>query len=114
MVQYSSRVSIATDSDVIFLCQRRPDDQIVVELTDEDFALTAAETAATYEELKDFVLSHFGFRVTSLYISQIKRKCGLPVGECYYHPKNPNPVIPQCPPIKEAAIREALKHYQML
>ena len=65
--------------------------------------ITAAETAATYEELKDFVLSHFGFRVTSLYISQVKRKCGLPVGECYYHPKNPNPIIPQCPPVKEAA-----------
>ena len=104
----------AVDSNVIFLCQRRPDDQIVVELTDQDFALTAAETAATYEELKDFVLSHFGFRVTSLYISQIKRKCGLPVGECYYHPKNPNPVIPQCPPVKEAAIREALRYYQMI
>ena len=94
--------------------QRRPDDQIVVELTDEDFALTAAETAATYDELKDYVLLHFGFRVTSLYISQVKRKCGLPVGECYYHPKNPNPVIPQCPPIKEAAIKQALQHYQMI
>ena len=86
----------------------------MVELTDEDFALTAAETAATYEELKTFVLSHFGFRVTSLYISQVKRKCGLPVGECYYHPKNPNPIIPQCPPVKEAAIKEALQHYQMI
>ena len=86
----------------------------MVELTDEDFALTAAETAATYDELKDYVLLHFGFRVTSLYISQVKRKCGLPVGECYYHPKNPNPVIPQCPPIKEAAIKQALQHYQMI
>ena len=85
-----------------------------MELTDEDFALTAAEAAATYEELKAFVKTHYGFKITSLYISQVKRKCGLPVGECYYHPKNPNPVIPQRPPIKEAAIREALRHYQMI
>jgi len=96
------------------LCQHRPDDQIEVELTDEDFALTAAETAATYEELKAFVKARYGFKISSLYISQVKRKCGLPVGECYYHPKNPNPVIPQCPPEKEAAIRAALEHFQML
>ena len=103
-----------TVSRVIFLCQHRPDDQIEVELTDADFALTAAETAATYEELKAFVKARYGFKITSLYISQVKRKCGLPVGECYYHPKNPNPVIPQCPPEKEVAIRAALRHYQMI
>ena len=61
-----------------------------------------------------FVKARYGFKITSLYISQVKRKCGLPVGECYYHPKNPNPVIPQCPPEKEAAIRAALEHFQML
>ena len=103
-----------TVSHVIFLCQHRPDDQIEVELTDADFALTATETAATYEELKAFVKTRYDFKVTSLYISQVKRKCGLPVGECYYHPKNPNPVIPQCPPEKETAIRAALQHFQML
>ena len=86
----------------------------MVELTDEDFALTAAETAATYQEIQSYVQSSFGFKVSTLYISQIKRKCGLPVGECYFHPKNPNPVIPQCPPEKESAIRAALQHFQML
>ena len=96
------------------MCQHRPDDQIEVELTDKDFALTAAESAATYEELKAYVKARYGFKISSLYISQVKRKCGLPVGECYYHPKNPNPVIPQCPPEKEAAIRAALQHFQML
>lgn len=101
-------------SSVIFLCQRRPDDQITVDLYAEDFALTAAETAATYDELKAFVEAHYGFKVTSLYISQVKRKCGLPVGECCCHPKKANPVIPQCPPEKEASIREALRHYQMI
>lgn len=85
-----------------------------MELTDEDFALTAAETAATYEELKAFVKARYGFKITSLYISQVKRKCGLPVGECYYHPKKANPVIPQCPPEKEQAIKEALRYYQMV
>ena len=61
-----------------------------------------------------YVKTHYGFKITSLYISQVKRKCGLPVGECYYHPKNPNPVIPQCPPEKEAAIRAAPRHFQMI
>ena len=103
-----------TVSRVIFLCQHRPDDQITVDLYAEDFALTAAEAAATYEELKAFVKARYGFKTTSLYISQVKRKCGLPVGECYYHPKKANPVIPQCPPEKEVAIREALQHYQMI
>ncbi len=85
-----------------------------MDLYAEDFALTAAETATTYDELRAFVKAHYGFKVTSLYISQVKRKCGLPVGECYYHPKNPNPVIPQCPPEKEQAIKGARRHYQMI
>ena len=76
--------------------------------------LTAAESAATYEEIKDFVQENFGFQVTSLQIAQTKRSLGLPVGANYNPSKKDTHHIPQCPPEKEAAIRTALEHFQML
>lgn len=69
---------------------------------------------ATYPQIKEYVLEHTGLKVSSLYISQVKRKCGLEVGQNYNLSKKENPKVPQCPPEKEAAIREALNHFGML
>ena len=64
---------------------------------------------ATYGQIKDYVLEHSGLRVSNLYISQIKRKCGIEVGKNYNLPKSEDSRQPQCPQEKEKAIREAFK-----
>lgn len=69
---------------------------------------------ATYEQIKVYVLEKFGLKVSNLYISQIKRKCGLEVGQNYNLAKKENAKVPQCPPEKEAAIREAFKYFGMV
>ena len=69
---------------------------------------------ATYGQIKEYVLEKHGLKVSSLYISQVKRKCGLDVGQNYNLSKKEDAKVPQCPPEKEAAIMEALKHFQML
>lgn len=69
---------------------------------------------ATYQEIKDYVKEQTGLSVSSLYIAQIKRKCGLDVGQNYNLAKNDDAKVPQCPPEKEVAIREALKYFGMI
>lgn len=76
--------------------------------------LTAAESKATYEEIKDYVLEHTGLKVSSLYIAQVKEKCGIKERENYNLPKSENSRQPKCSPEKEEAIREALEHFQMI
>ena len=80
----------------------------------EDADLTAAESKATYEQIKDYALNTYGFQVTSLQIAQTKRKYGLPVGSNYNVSKKETPIVPKCPSEKEATIREALAYYKML
>ena len=75
---------------------------------------TSAELKATYQEIKDYVLKEFGLKVSNLYISQVKRKCGIEVGENYNLPKSENARVPQCPKEKEDAIKAALKYFAMI
>ena len=72
------------------------------------------ETYPTYDEIKEYVFEHnAGMKVSNLYISQVKRKCGIEVGKNYNLPKNEDSRQPQCPEDKESAIVEALKHFKM-
>lgn len=87
---------------------------IEIDLSMDELDLTAAESKATYDEIKAYVLEKHGLKVSSLYISQVKRKCGLDVGQNYNLSKKEDAKVPQCPPEKEAAIMEALKYFQML
>ena len=80
-----------------------------------EFSLMSGfQKGATYEQIKAYVLEHTGLKVSSLYISQIKRKCGLDVGQNYNLSKKEDAKVPKCPPEKEAAIRDALKYFQMI
>ena len=84
-----------------------------------DFSLENLDTTflrgeATYEQIKAYVLEQTGLKVSTLYISQIKRKYGLEVGESYNKPKSEDARQPQCPPEKEAAITDALKHFGVI
>ena len=99
---------------VILLSKLHSKHHIEIELKMDELDLTAAETKATYQEIKDYVKEQTGLNVTPLYIAQVKQKCGIIERECYNKPKSENAKQPQCPPEKEKAIREALKHFQMI
>ena len=88
--------------------------KVRVEFSLEDMDMSGFQKGATYEQIKAYVLEHTGVKVSSLYISQVKRKCGLDVGHNYNLSKKENAKVPKCPPEKEKAIMEALKHFQMI
>ena len=103
-----------TVETVVLLSQQKPDDTIEIDLDLDELDATSAEMKATYQEIKDYVLKEFGLKVSSLYISQVKRKCGIEVGENYNLPKSENARVPQCPKEKEEAIKAALKYFAMI
>ena len=109
--QFGMTVHVET---VVLLSQQKPDDTIEIDLDLDELDATSAKTKATYQEIKDYVLKEFGLKVSSLYISQVKRKCGIEVGENYNLPKSENARVPQCPKEKEDAIKAALKYFAMI
>ena len=109
--QFPHTVHVET---VVLLSQQKPDDTIEIDLDLDELDATSAELKATYQEIKDYVLKEFGLKVSNLYISQVKRKCGIEVGENYNLPKSENARVPQCPKEKEDAIKAALKYYAMI
>jgi site-specific DNA recombinase len=105
----------STDETVVLLSKGEIDSKKVrVEFSLEDMDMSGFQKGATYEQIKAYVLEHTGLKVSSLYISQIKRKCGLDVGQNYNLSKKEDAKVPKCPPEKEAAIRDALKYFQMI
>lgn len=127
--QFAHTVHVET---VVLLSQQKPDDVIEVEIELDELDLTSAESKATYAEIKEYVLKEHGLKVSNLYISQVKRKCGIEVGENYNLPKSEGARgsvdlcsartgavaetarQPQCPEEKEKAIRDALEHFGMI
>ncbi len=139
--QFAHTVHVET---VVLLSQlkQKPDDYINVTIELDDVDITSAETKATYDEIKKYVFEHnVGMKVSNLYISQVKRKCGIEVGknlhvatrrmDCLQGnsttaatdlelvtspnlPKNEDSRQPQCPEDKEKSIVEALEHFKMI
>lgn len=109
--QFCETVHVET---VCLLSKLNVDHHIEVEIKMDELDLTAAEKKATYEEIREYVLEHTGLKVSNLYIAQVKQKCGIIERENYNKPKSENSKQPKCPPEKEAAIMEALKHFQMM
>ena len=99
---------------VVLLSKLNTRQHIEVEVKMDELDLTAAESKATYEEIKAYVLEHTGLKVSHLYIAQIKQKYGIIERENYNKPKSENSRQPKCPPEKEVAITEALKYYGMM
>ena len=103
------------DETVVLLSKGEVDSKkIRVEFSLEDMDMSEFQDGATYTQIKDYVLEHSGLKVSNLYISQIKRKCGIEVGKNYNLPKSEDSRQPQCPPEKEKAIREAMKYFGMI
>lgn len=99
---------------VCLLSKLQSKEHIEIEVKMDELDLTAAEKKATYEEIKTYVLEHTGLKVSSLYIAQVKQKCGIIERENYNKPKSENAKQLQCPPEKEKAIKEALHHFGMI
>ena len=88
--------------------------KIRVEFSLEDMDMSEFQNDATYPQIKEYVLEHTGLKVSSLYIAQVKQKCGIIERENYNKSKSENPKQPKCPPEKEKAIMEALKYFGMI
>ena len=105
----------STVETVVLLSKGEVDSKkIRVEFSLEDMDMSEFQDGATYTQIKDYVLEHSGLKVSNLYISQIKRKCGIEVGKNYNLPKSEDSRQPLCPPEKEKAIREAFKYFGMI
>ena len=110
--QFGMTVHVET---VVLLSKGEVDSKkIRVEFSLEDMDMSEFQDGATYTQIKDYVLEHSGLKVSNLYISQIKRKCGIGVGKNYNLPKSEDSRQPQCPPEKEKAIREAFKYFGII
>ena len=109
--QFGQTVHVET---VVLLSQQHADDYINIELDLEEFDLTSAESKASYREIKEYIFKKYGTKVSTLYIAQIKRKCGIELGINYNPSKKENARVPICPPEKEKMILDALKHFQMI
>ena len=96
------------------MSQQKPNDiiHVGIDLKPED--VTAAETKATYEELKAYIEEKYGFKVSNLYIAQAKAALGIKERENYNKPKTPNGKKLVCPPDKLEAIQETLRHFKMI
>ena len=114
-IQLSGGVNSETDETVVLLSKGEVDSKkIRVEFSLEDMDMSEFQDGATYPQIKEYVLEHTGLKVSNLYISQIKRKCGIGVGKNYNLPKSEDSRQPQCPQEKEKAIREAFKYFGMI
>ena len=87
---------------------------ISLELPMDDMDLTSAWSKATYKQIQNYVLEKYGFKVSTLYTAQAKRKCGVEVKEYYNKSKKENKRVPQCTPEKEEVILNALKYFRMI
>ena len=99
---------------VLLLSKLNVDRHIEAEVSMDELDVTAAESKATYNEIREHVWGHHQLRVSNLYIAQVKQKYGIIKRENYNKPKSENAKQPKCPKEKEDAIVEALRHFQMI
>ena len=109
--QFCQTVHVET---VCLLSQRKPDTTIEVDLDISELEVSSAETKATYEEIKSYVLKKYGLKVSNLYIAQVKRECGIVERINYNLPKTEGNRVPQCSEDKRKAIKDAFIHFQMI
>lgn len=98
---------------VALLSKLDVDKHIDVEIKLDELDLTSAESKATYAQIREYVWNKFQLKVSTLYIAQIKRKCGIELRE-HNKSKKEKQIIPQCTPEKEEAIMDALRHFKMI
>ena len=109
-------ITLSTHVETVVLLSKGEIDskKIKVEFSLEDMDMSGFQKGATYGEIKDYVLKQTGLKVSSLYIAQVKQKCGIIERENYNKAKSEEARQPKCPAEKEKAIEEALRHFGML
>lgn len=113
-VRYDVQPVLSSHVETVVLLSRKiPDDRIEIDIDLDELDITTAESKATYEEIKEYVLNKYHFKVSSLYIAQIKTKYGIKEAINYNISKK-GTRVPLCPPDKENAITDALKYYGMI
>jgi len=98
---------------VVLLSKLKSTTSIEVKINLDEMDLTQTESKATYDEIKAYVLDKYGFKVSQLYIAQVKRKHGIIERE-NYNTGEGKAKVPQVREDKEKAIEDALKHFQMI
>lgn len=99
---------------VVLLSKLKTKKHVDIELCADELDLTSSECKATYNNIKQYVFDKYGFKVSNLYIAQVKEKCGIKERENYNKPKNDDSKQPNCPIEKEEAIKDAFRHFQMI
>ena len=99
---------------VCLLSKLNAKQHIEVEIKMDELDLTSVESKATYDEIKAYILQKHGLKVSSLYIAQVKQKCGIIERVNYNKPKSKDTRQPQCPLEKEIAIIDAFRYFKML
>ena len=109
--QFGMTVHVET---VCLLSKLNAKQHIEVEIKMDELDLTSVESKATYDEIKAYILQKHGLKVSSLYIAQVKQKCGIIERVNYNKPKSKDTRQPQCPLEKEIAIIDAFRYFKML
>ncbi len=99
---------------MLLLSQQQPDNTVHIGLDMDETEVTKAESKATYPQIQAYVEEKCGFKVSALYIAQVKQKYGIIERECYNAPKSEGSRQPKCSPEKEEAIKAALKYFRMI
>ena len=99
---------------VLLLTNLNVERHIEVDVNMEELDVTAAESKATYDQIRDYVWEHHQLKVSNLYIAQVKQKHGIIERENYHKAKSENAKQPKCPKDKEDAIVEALKYFKII
>ena len=103
-----------TDETVVKLSLKKDTPKIEVTMEPDEESNYTPEEKATYQKIKDYVKDKYGVNVHTSYIAQVKRMCGLDMGENYNKSKKENPEVKQCPQEKVEYIKDALKHFGLI
>ena len=96
---------------VVKLSLKKDTPKIEVTMEPDEESNYTPEEKATYQKIKDYVKDKYGVNVHTSYIAQVKRMCGLDMGENYNKSKKENPEVKQCPQEKVEYIKDALRHF---
>lgn len=99
---------------VVKLSLKTNQPKIEVTMCPDEESNYTPEEKATYQKIKDYVKNKYGVNVHTSYIAQVKRMCGLDMGENYNKSKKENPEVKQCPQEKVEYIKDALRYYKLM
>ena len=107
-------VSSSHVETVCLLSLKKDTPKIEVTMEPDEKSNYTPEEKATYQKIKEYVKNKYGVNVHTRYIAEVKRMCGLDMGENYNKSKKENPEVKHCPQEKVEYIKDALKYYSVV